>query len=127
VILRQASSCRWNTELTADKNWVRNDAGYVGFDADSSIDASYHITGYRVSLEDRNSDGTPGFTVYLYYLTPGGENEGVPLEVSWNPSVGRLQWFAYEVEPHGFRPEVKNPPHIRTRESKQFGSSPKSR
>jgi hypothetical protein len=118
VVLRQVSSSGWSIVLTADKNWIRNDAGYVGFEAGSSIDDSYRITGYRVSFFDHNSDGVPGFTISLYYLTPSGDNDGLPMEVGWNPSVGRFQWFAYEVEPHGFRPEVKNPPHIRTRESK---------
>lgn len=114
VVLRQVSSSRWATELTADRNWIRNQAGYLGFDADSSIDPSYRITGYRVSFQDRNSDDVPGFTIFLYYLTPGGENDGLPVEVSWNPPVGRFQWFAYEAEPHGFRSETKNPPRIRT-------------
>lgn len=118
VILRQVSSSGWSTDLTADKNWIRNDAGYVGFEADSSIDDSYRITGYRVSFFDHNSDGVPGFTISLYYLTPSGENDGTSVEVSWNPSVGRFQEFDYGGDPEGFRPEVKNPPHIRTRESK---------
>jgi hypothetical protein len=112
VILRKAAgTSRWVNEFTADKDWTRNPAGYVGVEY---IDDSFKYTGYRVSFSGRRSDGAPGFTLFLFSLNPNGSNEGVPLEVGWNRSVKRFQEFSYEAEPVGFRAEIKNPPHIRT-------------
>lgn len=114
VFLRQEKS-RWTVELSVDrKNWIKNSAGYIGIDF---IDDSADFIGYRASFSDRRSDGFPGFTIYLYFLAPSGHNEGIATEVAWNPLVKRFQEFAYSQDPVGFRPEVKNPPHIRSRKT----------
>jgi len=111
VILRQ-NSPEWNVELTADRGWIRNSAGYVGIEF---IDDSEQIFGYRASFSDRRSDDVAAYTIYLNFLSPTGHNEGTAIEISWNPSVARFQEFAYGEDPEGFKPEIKNPPHIRTR------------
>ncbi len=114
VILREQKS-RWVVELTADKNWIRNNIGYL---SDATADsaqlirflASYsaHFIGYRVSFSDRRSDEASDFTIWLYILSPTGINEGTSLEISWNPSAQRFQDFAYGQDPEGFRPEIKD-------------------
>jgi hypothetical protein len=97
--------------LTADKqNWIRNNVGYVGLEF---IDDSADFIGYRVSFSGEGVRETPGFTIWLNYLSPTGHNEGVATRISWNPSVGRFQEYTENDEPVGFRPEVKSPPHHR--------------
>ena len=112
VILRQSLSPGWKTELTGDKSWMRNDTGYLGLEF---IDDSHPSAGYRIGFKDRRSDGEPGFVLYVYYLSPRAEDEGLPVEISWNPKVGRFQEFDYGIDLHGigFRSEVKNPRHVR--------------
>jgi hypothetical protein len=91
----------WKSILDAYKN-VTNAEGYVGIDY---VDDST-INGYRVSFSD---EGKSSFTVDIGYLASNGESEGLPMEISWNPAIGRYQ----EVErgEDVFKPEIKNPPH----------------
>lgn len=111
IVLQQQES-RWVTELTADENAIRNPAGYIGVDF---IDDSDKFSRYRVSFYDKDSHQVPGFTLAVFYLSPDGHNEGIPVEISWNPSVERFQEYTENHAPPGFQPENKNPPHIRTR------------
>lgn len=112
VVLRRNGS-QWFTEFTADKNWMRNNVGYIGLEF---IDDSFRIFGYRVFFLDRRFDDAAGFTIRLEYMIPNGEtDEGIPTEISWNPSVKRFQEFAYGEDPEGFRPEIVNPPHRQPR------------
>jgi hypothetical protein len=111
VIIKEVSDSHWSAELIGDNNWIRNDAGYLGLEF---IDDSERFSGYRVSVEEHRSGGVPGFTFYVYYLAPNGEDEGIAVEIGWNPSVGRFQEFQYGADPEGFRNEVRNPPHIRS-------------
>lgn len=113
VILRQEES-EWSVELTADKKWIRNGAGYVGIDF---IDDSADFVGYRVSFSGEGSKETSGFTVGLFYLGPNGHNEGISTDISWNQRVGRFQEYSENKDPSGFQVENKNPPHIRRRKS----------
>ncbi len=114
IILRKRRS-EWNIELTADReNWIRNGLGYIGVDF---IDDSADFVGYRISFSGERSRRTPRFTVTFFYLSPKGHTEGVSLGVTWNPAVGRFQEYATNEDPTGFKPEVKNPPHIRSRKT----------
>ena len=54
--------------------------------------------------------GLPDFNGMVY----GGVPEGAPIEIAWNSKVGRYQEYAANEDPVGFKPELKNPPHIRT-------------
>jgi hypothetical protein len=114
AVLRLNGSA-WNAELTADKNWMRNNIGYVGLEF---VDDSFQIYGYRVSFSDHRSDDVTDFTIWLQYLNGDGTAEGISTEISWNPSVGRFQEFAYGEDPESFRPEVINPRHIRQRKTR---------
>jgi hypothetical protein len=111
MVLRQIQS-RWVVELTADRNPIRNSVGYLGLDF---IDDSDRYSRYRISFYDEGSHKIPGFTIALFYLSPRGENEGVPVEISWNRSLGRFQEYTENHEPEGFQSENKNPQHIRKR------------
>jgi len=102
---------RWRPVLRTSKDGIVNDAGYVGVDY---IDYSYHIFGYRVSLSDRRGDGKPGVDLFLSYLVPSGESEGVPTHVAWNAVVGRYQEVVNNEGPFEFTPELRQPPHRRT-------------
>jgi hypothetical protein len=107
VILQKANS-QWSVALDVAKQ-IQNPSGYVGIDY---IDDSQNYSGYRVLFLGRRSDGKPGFVLQLTYLRSNGKSEGIPLEISWNPVTKRFQEFSTNEEPEGFRPELKNPPHI---------------
>ena len=109
IILRLEASA-WKLILDVSENKT-NEAGYVGIDY---IDDSYEFHGYQLLLADHSSDGEVGFTVELIYLNAGGVPEGAPIEIAWNSKVGRYQEYAANEDPVGFKPESKNPPHIRT-------------
>jgi hypothetical protein len=111
VILRR-ERMQWAVELTADKNWIRNGVGYIGIDF---IDDSDDFVGYRCLCSGEGSQDVPGFGIALFYLSPQGDNEGIDTDINWNPAVGRFQEYAFYDDPPGFKPENKNPPHIRTR------------
>lgn len=107
VVLRREQA-QWVVELTADRNWIRNSAGYIGIDF---IDDSANLVGYRFLSSDEGPHEAPGFRFFLSFLNPHGDDEGIPIEISWNPAVGRLQELDYGHEPQAFKPEIKNPPH----------------
>jgi len=112
VVLRQERA-RWITELTADNYPPRNSVGYIGIDF---IDDSDLQGRYRVSFDGVGSTQTPGFTIYTYYLSPRGHNEGIAVEIGWNPAVGRFEELADDQYPQKFKSEIKNPPHIHTKD-----------
>lgn len=91
---------------------IKNPEGYIATDY---IDDSPDLPRYCLKATAQRSDGTSGFTIFLNYFGARGEIEGSSTEISWNGKAGRYQEFT-DVE--GFRPEVKNPPHIRTRGKK---------
>ena len=89
VVLRQEKS-RWVVELAADQKPPRNPVGYIGIDY---IDDSRELGLYRVSFYDEGSHEIPGFTIDLFYLSPRGQNEGIPVEIAWNRSLARFQEY----------------------------------
>lgn len=108
AILRRGSS-GWEVVLTASKE-IQNGAGFVGIDY---IDDSSPYYGYRVLFPDQRDDGKRVFTLGLSYMRKDGSTEGIPLEISWDSSVGRYREFGINSDPPGFKPEVKNPPHLK--------------
>lgn len=86
-------------------NYITNDAGYIGIDY-TEDSPSFN---YELELANKRSDGTPGFVLTFTFLTRKLERDGLPIEVGWNPAVGRYQEFSPNGE--GFLPELKNPPH----------------
>lgn len=107
LILREAIP-EWRIELTVTKLSMRNDAGLI---ADLSSPAGTSV-GYRVLLDDANpSDmGTGGFSLGLYSLYVSGQNDELPMDIRWNPSVGRFQKFDYGGDPEEFKPEIHSTP-----------------
>ena len=106
VILRQEKA-GWQTALEAGPA-NKNPAGYIATDY---IDDGGQFFGYCVELGDTRSDGFPAFAVSLTDINPNDQAEGASTEISWNDRVHRYQEF---VTVDGFKPEVKNPPHINT-------------
>jgi hypothetical protein len=106
VILRQEKAA-WQTALDAGVA-MKNPAGYVSTEY---IDDAGQFFGYCLELGDSRSDGVRAFTVSLTDINPKGQEEGASTEISWNARVRRYQEF---VTLEGFKPEVKNPPHINT-------------
>lgn len=108
VVVLRSDKAHWTTALDVAKE-IKNPEGYVATDY---IDDSYHFPGYCLELSDKRSDGATAFTIFLTYLNPSGAVEGSSTEISWNNKVNRYQEFA---DVGGFKPEIKNPPHINTR------------
>lgn len=107
VILRHEPK-GWRTALTASRE-IQNEAGYVGLDY---IDDYFRFMGYQLGLSDERSDHKKAFLVDLVYIErPDGGSDQTPVEIAWNPAVGRYQEWASYQDPEGFRPEIKNPPH----------------
>ena len=98
----------WRVALNASK-WVTNPEGYLGIE---SIDDAYDFKGLRVALDDKSPARQPGITVWITYLDDDGEDEGPAKEFGLNPATGRYQEFD---ERTGYKPELKDPPHIRSR------------
>jgi hypothetical protein len=111
VVLRQDRE-RWIKELTADNYPPRNRVGYIGIDF---IDDSDLQGRYRVSFDGVGSTQTPGFSIGVFYMSQSGHNEGVPVEIRWNPIVARFQEYTENRDPEGFQPENKNPPHVNSK------------
>jgi hypothetical protein len=109
AILRHEPS-GWRVVLTASKE-VQNEAGYVGIDY---IDDSSPNFGYRVLFPDQRDDGKKVFSISLSYMRKDGNTDGIPLEISWDSAVGRYREFGVNSDPPGFKPEIKNPPHLKT-------------
>jgi hypothetical protein len=97
----------WKPVIRASK-WITNDAGYIGIDY---IDDSFRFYGYEAQVADVRSDGKSGFVLLLSYLTRSLDREGIPIEIAWNPLIGRFQEFSTNEEPEGFKLELKNSPH----------------
>jgi hypothetical protein len=112
VILRHEAP-GWRVALRVGKE-ITNDAGYIGIDF---IDDSSPFYGYGVQFLDRRDDGKRAFVLSLSYLMKGGkvDTEALRTEIAWDDKVGRYREFGLNSEPEGFKPELKNPPHIRPR------------
>lgn len=115
LLIVQKDKDHWSAVLTVDRE-ITNSAGYVGFDF---IDDSNPIQYYRANFSGRgvkwgNRDPKL-FTLILTSMDRTGrtDEEDLGTGIGWNTAVGRFQ----EIDPNGeeFRPEVKNPKHIRSR------------
>lgn len=106
VILRHEPS-GWRTALTASRQ-IQNEAGYVGLEY---IDDYFHFMGYQLSLWDKRPDKKAFGMDLVYIERADGGSDADGTDIAWNPAVGRYQECAYDQDPEGFRPEIKNPPH----------------
>ena len=95
---------KWEPILNIHET-VRNQAGHLGIDY---IDPSAQF-GYAISTGRRRTDNVTRFTLMLTYLNSKRQPEGLPIEISWNPEVGRFQEFAPS-EPGEYQSELANPP-----------------
>jgi len=82
--------------------------GFIGIDF---IDDSAPFWGYSVQFHSHRSDGRPAFVLSLSYMADSQDDTEVPVDISWNPAVGRYQEFSMNYAPFGFKHEIKNPPH----------------
>ncbi len=110
VILRRESS-DWKVALSVSKQ-IKNDAGFIGVDY---IDDSAPFYGYRLAFADQRDDGKKSFVLNFSYLLKGEkiDVEALPIQIAWDRSVGRYREFGMNSEPEGFKPELKNPPHLK--------------
>jgi hypothetical protein len=111
LVVLQKNNSHWDVVLNVSKE-IKNPFGYIGLDY---IDDSQDYPGFRVSFSDHRSDGVRAFVILLFYIGTNGEIEGIPTEVSWNGMVARFQEFSVNEAPEGFKPELKNPPHIKNK------------
>lgn len=68
LIVAQSDGGRWHVVLSASKDWIKNEAGYVGIEF---IDDSYRFPGYWAAVNKRD-DGRPGILISLTYMRPNG-------------------------------------------------------
>jgi hypothetical protein len=110
VVLRREAS-GWKVALSVSKQ-IKNQAGFIGIDY---IDDSAPFYGYRVVLADQRDDGKKAFVLNFSYLLKGGkkDTEALPTQIAWDKSVGRYREFGINSDPEGFKPEIKNPPHLK--------------
>jgi hypothetical protein len=105
-VVVQRDGEKWE-KLLWFENEIQNEKGYIGIDF---IDDEAR-SGFAVTFSDHRSDGTEGFTLYFTLLNAKLQLQGVPIQISWNPKVNRFQEYApNELEPPGFKSEVRNPP-----------------
>lgn len=102
---------QWEVELIADQRPVRNSVGYLGAD---NIDDSYGYSRYRIKYSG-GGDKKDSFSLHIRFISPDGITEDWPLEVDWNPSVGRFQEYSESNVPSGFAQENKAPKHIHSK------------
>ena len=107
LVVGQLEGGQWHTVLSASKDWIRNDAGYVGIEF---IDDSYSFSGYWAAVAQRD-DGERGILISLTYMLPNGDPEGAPLQIGWNYGVGRYQEIVNNDSPYQFGAEIRQPPH----------------
>ena len=105
LVLRHQGE-NWRVALDAAK-WAVNPSGYVGV---TSLDDSFDFKGLRVVTGDKSPSGQPGITLWISYLDENGEDDGEVKQFSLNPATGRYQEFDDKL---GFKPELRNPPHVR--------------
>ena len=105
VILRHEAS-GWNKALSASKQ-LKNTVGSIGT---SYVDDAFQFWGYSVKFYNSRSDGEKEFVISLAYMSSERDTEEVPIDISWDKSVGRYREFNLYNEPVGFKAELKNPP-----------------
>jgi hypothetical protein len=110
LVVAQFRNDRWQSILTASKDWIRNDAGYIGLDY---IDDSYQVFGYRAALSESKA-GPAALLLSLSFLRPNGESEGIPIQIAWNRDVQRYQEVVNNDGPFVFQAENSKPPHRKT-------------
>ncbi|MBV8846522.1 MAG: hypothetical protein JO307_27265 [Bryobacterales bacterium] len=107
LILRHQGE-NWRVALDVAK-WATNPEGYVGVD---SLDDTYPFKGLRVLVDDKTPTHQPGITLWISYLDENGADEGDAKPFALNPASGRYQEFDEKL---GFKPEVRDPPHVRVK------------
>ncbi|HEU4414192.1 MAG TPA: hypothetical protein VFT65_05365 [Candidatus Angelobacter sp.] len=111
VIARaQHGSC--SIVLDAGKNGPQNPVGYVGIEF---IDDGGGFYGYSVEFSSHDRDHKDKEDLYLTWLNPDHEPEGMGLAIGWNKKVGRYQEYQEESSPEMFKTELANPRHINSR------------
>lgn len=110
VILRREMS-GWKVALSVSKQ-IKNDAGFIGIDY---IDDSAPFYGYHLVLTDQRDDGEKAFVLNVSYLLKDQkiDVEALPIQIAWDKSVGRYREFGMNSDPEGFKPELKDPPHLK--------------
>jgi hypothetical protein len=106
VILRREGPI-WKDALDLARQ-IRNSHGYVGVDF---IDDLSSFWGYAVQFHDHRADGEKSFVISLAYMATEKDKDELPVDISWDQTVGRYREFSASSEPVGFRTEIENPPH----------------
>lgn len=106
VILRREGPI-WKTALDSARQ-IRNSHGYVGIDF---IDDVSPFWGYAVQFHDHRADGEKSFVISLAYMATEKDKDELPVDISWDQTVGRYREFSANSEPVGFKAEIGNPPH----------------
>jgi hypothetical protein len=115
LVIARAQHGHCSIILDAGKNGPKNPAGYIGIEF---IDDGGDFYGYAVKFgsDVRDSTGEKG-DLYLSWLNPQHEPEGMGIEIGWNKKIGRYQEYRDKDDssPEMFKTELPNPRHINSR------------
>jgi hypothetical protein len=112
AVLRETHS-NWTPAL-AVHDYITNEAGYLAMDyVDDSVKTQLFAVAFEHGIDWGGGKEGENFLIELYYIDPKGFEEGISVGVAWNPVIGRYQEL--DDGGDGFKPELKNPPPIRTK------------
>jgi hypothetical protein len=121
LLIARAEHGHCSIALHAGKSGPKNSVGYIGIEF---IDDGADFHGYSVEFGSDVNDRKHQGDLYLTWLNPGHEPEGMEIAIGWNTKVGRYQEYRLEENSSSeiFKPELRKPPH---RNSRHCGNCPK--
>ncbi|HET9837702.1 MAG TPA: hypothetical protein VFR84_05650 [Candidatus Angelobacter sp.] len=121
LLIARAEHGHCSIVLDAGKSGPKNPVGHIGIEF---IDDGTDFYGYSVEFGSDVNDREHQGDVYLTWLNPNHELEGMAIEIGWNKRVGRYQEYRLEEDGSSemFKPELRKPPH---RNSKHCGGCQK--
>lgn len=112
VVIARAQHGRCLIVLDAGKNGPKNPVGYIGIEF---IDDGGDFYGYSVEFASGIRDPKHKGDLYLTWLNPDHEPEGMGIAIGWNEKLGRYQEYQEESSSEMFKKELSNPRHINSR------------
>lgn len=112
LVIARAQHGRCSIVLDAGKNGPKNPVGYIGIEF---IDDGGGFYGYSVEFSSDDRDPKDKGDLYLTWLNPDHEPEGMGIAIGWNEKVGRYQDYQEESSSEMFKTELPNPRHINSR------------
>lgn len=119
LVIARAEHGHCSIVLDAGKSGPKNPIGYIGIEF---IDDGADFYGYSVEFASGIRDPKHKGDLYLTWLNPDHEPEGMEIEIGWNEKIGRYQEYQEESSAEMFKTELPSPRHINSR---RCGKCPK--